>query len=1152
MTTPCAEFKENAWRKDLCVNCQRSKAEHSTPNVVPCATSSPIPTKRKSVIQVGQFATLERDRSKRGQSETGSDLQKSKDDCDWPENDSEWCVIDDNDQSKPEDIIKLKSGDILSSNKPERNSLPREDDSYKKGKSVLIRGDDSSRNRKSEIKGDDSTKNSKSELKGDDSSKKSKSEVRGKDSSKKSKSEIKEDDSSKKSKSEIKGDDSSKQSKNKNKMVLTKNKVNFTDTGHTVIGDDGGWDNFLEDIDDPSDGDSSSSEDISFTEEEREFVLQALENTMWNSDNNNLLQRTVDTVALRKRSSGEFEDLNKLSLWKADRFSTLRDCDKLLPSRYGTFPVRSKSSKSNLENMFDSDYKIPLTSDLQKDIQDLDIKLKSMSDKKRPTDAEINGQSMAFPYKVVSVEDIINPGNNAGPDLPAKAAIKSILDDSFGSSNFDEDLTDDTDLFASFKTDIDLDASTAGDDLVALLNNVLAKYSSDGDSFKGIEGHELLPDLSKDEVKQVVEAAEESDGKFGKGSIKSKEFEKKLVSLAKTFDLNKKKTKKAPRPPPSSPPPPEPITPKTSNPDNFPEPRFKMIPVGKSIIDHGLDSQERPLSPKRSTDFQLEASGDPTPNGKSPKADKSKKGISGFFKNFLKRGNTKDTIDSPPEESGSSASLNSGASSSPITTIQSPSSSSESVGQTENPSSPSTSKKETRSASPSLKLKVLPTKPPRSSIVLTASDADKISKSDTSPTNTTKSKIAKQSPELSKKISKKEKESPKLRRASIEKSPKINRKDSKTSDINEELKLKSVKEEIQQKTAFDTQGTDHLVTVQRQGSDKIVPTVPIKPPVATRVKPTILPAKPSGLSQSAKLSSNTLPTSSKSSLSQSAGSSSSSSTLPTSVSSLGSSTSQSSSHQSEDNKESVKERTGSISSQDGAKTSEEKSTDAPRSRAASKDSSQQLRKRPKSPKRTAAPNRPQQPPKVVDGKNLFTKELEKKIIKNLENKPHPQAPPPGPPPAPPTGVSSPQNSSKTSLSSKDSKKTAPNPPSSPTSPTDSAMTNPMTMSFSAVTTSGCMSSSSLTGPMSVSFTGSSIMETRNELADTTDSASHSEKIELPNKAQGQNSFIITFYELQIILLHYECRLVTNNSYNFLLFKEYWYQKSLLVKFFFYL
>jgi hypothetical protein len=45
-----------------------------------------------------------------------------------------------------------------------------------------------------------------------------------------------------------------------------------------------------------------------------------------------------------------------LSLWKADRFKDLKDCDAIIPKRYGTFPLRSKSStKSYINNVFDDE-----------------------------------------------------------------------------------------------------------------------------------------------------------------------------------------------------------------------------------------------------------------------------------------------------------------------------------------------------------------------------------------------------------------------------------------------------------------------------------------------------------------------------------------------------------------------------------------------------------------------------------------------------------------------------------------------------------------------------------------------------------------------------------------------------------------------------
>ena len=47
MSVACSDFTQNAWRKDLCSNCQRSSAEHSETAV---KAISPVPKKRTSVI----------------------------------------------------------------------------------------------------------------------------------------------------------------------------------------------------------------------------------------------------------------------------------------------------------------------------------------------------------------------------------------------------------------------------------------------------------------------------------------------------------------------------------------------------------------------------------------------------------------------------------------------------------------------------------------------------------------------------------------------------------------------------------------------------------------------------------------------------------------------------------------------------------------------------------------------------------------------------------------------------------------------------------------------------------------------------------------------------------------------------------------------
>lgn len=753
MSNPCSEFTQNAWKKELCVNCQRPKGEHSIiENTQP--KSSPVPAKRSSLLMKTSFSAIV------DNALDGSSKQR-RDTDDWPTCDSDWCVIDDQKQELKDQEVSLKN--VTS------QEVTSQDD----------------------------------------------------------------------------------------KMVLSKTKVCFVPDDPVVIGDDGGWDNLTSD---PEIEDSDSNEDISFTDEEKEFLLLALENTLWNGDNRNLLNQTLDSVG----GSREYEDV--ASLWKADRFATLRDCDKLIPRRYGTFPLRNKSNKKKIEHMFE-----------EKSKHLSNIQLQRISE----NEGESGGNKTDTNFSKIK------------PDLPKKSKAESLEDVEVK----DDDVFENEDLFESFNPDIDLESSTAGMDLVDLLNNVLAKYS-DSESFKGIEGHELLPESTKEELQQVVEISEEGpeklESKFPKGSIKSKEFEAKLASLAATLDLSKKKSKKpAPRPP--SGPPPEPVK------SGLSEPNFKMVPVGKPIFDQGQN--EKPLSPKRSSDFQTEVAD----TNKSKTDRSSKKGITSFFRNILRRG--RDSIDSSSEqESGVEISK------SQTSVANSNGSSTESLGgKTEGPPSPSAT--ESIGTSPIMKMKVLPNiaKPARTSIIMTSSDSGQ------SP-----ERASKGSPKVTKKSNIVEtEESP---QGKAEESSGTEKKENRESKTEKKGSYKGNNSKGAEKD-LDRKGDDKVTKEKdRKGSE--VPSLPSKPPpLTTRPKPINLPAKP----VVAAITSSKQPMTAE---------------------------------------ESLKERSASISSQEGESHNDGKPTN--------------VRRRAKSPKRSAAPVRPQPPAKAPENRNsLFTKELEMKICRSF-------------------------------------------------------------------------------------------------------------------------------------------------------------------------
>lgn len=610
MSTACAEFSQNAWKKDLCKHCQRPRAEHSiVGDFNPESTSSPIPTKRTSIIADDVIH-----QAKRNASLILSELEGRND-------------------GNPE-FRKTRTSRSLSVEKEKIQKSVILCSKVTDVKSILVR-------------------NGEIQHKGLD--------------------------------------------------------IKFLDKEPSVIGEDGGYDNLFLDHEEPP-AEEDSNEDISFTEEEREFVLQALHNTIWNSDLKNL--NGAEKEAIENDKSHEFEDVKLNSLWKKDRFATLRDCDKLFSQRFGTFPLRKPlGSKSSLEKMFDNDGKLERSSsdcDLHKIEEEgegthyetnFSLFEKRRSRSASEMESSKNGAS-AQPYMDVNITQFNDEMRNGDDDV-------------FEMDNFDAES-----LFENFTTDIDFDSSTAGMALVDHLNAILARYS-DNVSIKGFEDNDFLPDSEVSDSNANSEKILESL-RIPKGSIKSKELEAKIVSLATNI---RKKKRPAPRPPMA--PPPQP-TGRASDPSlkkssplhslNGSEPNFKMVPIGKSIIGN---NHEKPLSPKRTGDFH-----DDLVDSKS-KSDnnKGKKGITSFFRSFLRRG--KDSPDNSNEQITEASSPPKTVVSAPVASAPMLSTPVVSTPEKSKESSPADTKEERKS--PQVKTKVLPAvsvsvRKCRTSIIMSASE----------------------------------------------------------------------------------------------------------------------------------------------------------------------------------------------------------------------------------------------------------------------------------------------------------------------------------------------------------------------------------------------------------------------------------------------
>lgn len=869
----CSEFTQNAWKKELCINCQRSRVEHasvvngsgSSQNVKPPVPSknSPVLVKRNSKILKSSIIVHDSHENGKGDKEYSPERIQENDDNNV-KNDSLTNV-----SKKGEKGVKV--GFVEST--PEIigydggiDNVPLEDDVKSSTKKLL--------------------------------------------------------------------------------------KVGFVDTDPEIIGYDGGFDNISVFADDPEDGSDSegSAEELSFTEEEREFVLLALENTLWNSDQDNLNGKSSTDRSKVKATSKEFEDIEILSILKTNRFTKVSDCDALFHRHCGTFPLRSKSAGSKTPvggSLFDgrlkktssdieleridqdnsfSDYKStilhssalsysqPSSSSSASLSSDTDTKRSSLDRKK---DTSVSITNTAMPYKVVNVKDIIDDDKveMKPPDLPKKSSDKHSSD------------IDDADSLEGFNPQIDLESSSAGMALVDLLNDVLARYS-DGETFKSIEDHELLPEVVNavsEEIEKSEEASElsQGDAKALKGNLKSKQFEKKIASLAASLDLSKQKGKKqAPRPP-TSPPPPEPVSPtKKTSPVHSMEPNFKMVPIGKPIIDHTVTPSQRKTSSSDLAEDGMEGS-------KMRVDNKAKKGITSFFRNILRRG--RDSTD------GSGDAIAAGESSSSL-------SSSEGSGNQSDKKSAEieTSNKEkipNKSSSPQMKTKVLPpisgNSRARTSVMVAFAEKPKSEKLSDS--------------NLSEKAEGSENSSPKTKKQEVNME--------KGNDGNK----------TEDKNVSDKGSTTVSGSPVQTSSGGVV-----KPPIAARPKPVPSSQKPSISPQASQKD-----TGSKSSP--------------------------------------IRERKASTGSESETKTESPKRNDG---------DNVIVRRRAKSPKRSAAPTRPSVPTKGIENRHsVFTKELEMRLSKNVD---HMKVSPPPAPVAPPSSAKSAKTDQK--------KLTAPQPPASPTSP----------------------------------------------------------------------------------------------------------------------
>lgn len=662
----CIEFTQHAWRPELCVNCQRPRNEHSSVTKPTSASarivisqskpheavitakeadSSPAPNKRVSTLPrqsktapAHTAQSTPKSTEKPSDNGTAKEIMQQKQDgvkkTGWKESKNQWeqdIELNSHNQSE-------KSGEVHNKSQSNQGSDAKQSQPVDEGKKY------SEESRKSDP-------------------------PRGILSRKSS--------------------DSRKKTEEK-----PSSRVAFIDSSPHIIGYDGGVGSVFDDNDDEishegEDTFSSSSSEGSFslTDEEKSFALLSLKNTVWNSDTENLLNNKANASGSHRHSSREFEDLSLDALCFSRRFQNLRDCDAT--KHFGTFPLRKRSgsTKQALDSVF-SDSIRPSAADLDTsrlssiDLDPLKDSESSGSEsykcshssqmnsstaghvKMRPTVTE----SSTPAYKVVNIVDggsrdsytvtditsclydasqsrrqdsdsvSENSGNSSGKGHASSSESNSPTHvkvrgrsrpTAIRVSTVERQASPQRDSSAE-KGEGDYDplndsTTAAGLQVLALLNDVLDNY---GDNESSTDDH----------IDFRAEDADDHEKGLGK---KPTDFEARMASVAANLDLSKQQRAKRPAPRPPRSPPPEPsVSPKKKT-QNQPEPVFKMVQMGKAIMPVP-PSHDVPKSLTSGPHGQGLPSFDDLPEGEGDRgngdAGRTKKGITSFFKNILRRG----------------------------------------------------------------------------------------------------------------------------------------------------------------------------------------------------------------------------------------------------------------------------------------------------------------------------------------------------------------------------------------------------------------------------------------------------------------------------------------------------------------------------------
>lgn len=651
MSSGCVDFAQHAWKKDVCCNCQRPRSEHvaqSEPAVDSGGdqgTDSPKPAKRNSVMTKSWI-------------QGDVKVEQSEDDQ-WnsmclPDPDQPNKRLDDKDsnliKTKPlrdkdspyfpehcyEDIDgeEMKLGQRSNKESTKSSTVSHSYVNTQGHATITTSGNKTTislnpEDRLNILIKDESQLPSNSSLHGRSrSSSREKSPVPApKPKSIPGGNKIQPKDSEKTQKAE----NTQKIKKTKSETMQKVDKkgqrtISFVEKDPSVIGDDGGLDNLYSDNEDEIVDDNEPRESMEFSETEKEWALQALKNTLWNAEHGTEGQK----VAVSSHSK-EFEDINKVeTLLKTEGGANTSDSETLSDTpNFGTFPLKKKSEKTVMDNMFSTNRLSTLCESSENVMSDIDDKYESMLKYLGADKFDFHSS----PKRKSAIK-----GDNAEFD-----ATDASYDDPW-CDKFGLDSQSEMNLLDEIKGEIDLDSSSAGFALVDLLNDVLAKYStgtpSETDSVKNMDLiDEKLEKYEKEEKKE--------------GAEKNAEIEAKIVTLA--ANLRKHRAKgRAPRPPSCPPEPPQesavsPAKQAALRAEQSKEPMFKMVPLGKSIGPNPLQVAAAQSGPVSKPDISSTSSSNSSENidmgrSKNDKDKQSKKsgGIGGFFSRIFGRGKDAD------------------------------------------------------------------------------------------------------------------------------------------------------------------------------------------------------------------------------------------------------------------------------------------------------------------------------------------------------------------------------------------------------------------------------------------------------------------------------------------------------------------------------